>query len=593
MDPMQFLGVMQQELEHQRQLMELMQQMQQQMRQMQHQGQQAHEAQTQQGAPPSGGNERQSQQLIMKGFDKIEVFSGGEEQWQNWSWKIKTAVSGMNEEFAEMLTTAETEGIESIEEVLKEAKFVDANRERCVKASKEMYGVLARYTNSEALTIVKSVSEMDGVRAWARLHANNSRRTLGRMFRVQRECTYPKPVKDVGQVRLAIMQWEEKWKVMMSELGEGAKITDLWRMSALLDICPKDVKEQMLLRLDEVGENYENLKVKVISYTANKAEQSRGQKETAVPMELDYVSGSDMYDEEEWDDVDEVRRDRRCHNFGMMGHFARDCRTKGKGKGKGKDEDKGYGKGKGKTMKGTGRKGAGRGEQNDRGYQGQCWSCGKIGHKSSECRWGVDNVDDDEDEVDGYSSGRRSGDQSESEKGSDVGGVWIVGNVEEIEHEEVSDVFSEDGADQRDGFGKIRADRRGKFNKIRAEQRDGFGKIREDQRDGFSKIRADRYDGSSKIRADQRDGFSKIRADQGDEFGFYSRRRTCKCREETGETKCANRRNRFLALTAVESDDDEEVNAIETVQEVVEVTVDSGFGRVERKVSRERSRRRL
>ena len=135
---MQFLGVMQQELEHQRQLMELMQQMQQQMRQMQHQEQQAREAQTQQGVPPSGGNERQSQQLIMKGFDKIEVFSGGEEQWQNWSWKIKTAVSGMNEELAEILITAEADGIESIEEVLRKAKFVDANRERCVKAGKEV-----------------------------------------------------------------------------------------------------------------------------------------------------------------------------------------------------------------------------------------------------------------------------------------------------------------------------------------------------------------------------------------------------------------------------------------------------------------------
>ena len=47
---------------------------------------------------------------------------------------------------------------------------------------------------------------------------------------------YPKLVKDVGQVRLAIMQWEEKWKVMMSELGEGAKIPDLWRKSALLEM---------------------------------------------------------------------------------------------------------------------------------------------------------------------------------------------------------------------------------------------------------------------------------------------------------------------------------------------------------------------
>ena len=80
MDPMQFLRVMQQELEHQRQLMELMQQMQQQMQEMQHQEQQAHEAHTQQGAPLNGGNERQSQQLILKGFDNIETFSGGEEQ---------------------------------------------------------------------------------------------------------------------------------------------------------------------------------------------------------------------------------------------------------------------------------------------------------------------------------------------------------------------------------------------------------------------------------------------------------------------------------------------------------------------------------
>ena len=98
MDPMQFLGVMQQEREHQRQLMEVIQQMHQQMRQMQHQEQQAHEAQTQQSASPSGGNERQSQQLILKGFDNIEPFSGGEEQWQDLSWKVKIAVSGMSGE---------------------------------------------------------------------------------------------------------------------------------------------------------------------------------------------------------------------------------------------------------------------------------------------------------------------------------------------------------------------------------------------------------------------------------------------------------------------------------------------------------------
>ena len=180
--------------------------MQQQMRQMRHQEQQAHQAQHQQGAPPSVGNERQSQQLILNGFDDVETFSGGEEQWQNWSWKVRTAASGMSGELVEMLITAETNGVESAEEVLKEDRFVDASQERCMKASREMYSVLARCASSEASRIVKSVTDLDGVGALAKLHANYSRRTLGRMFRVQRECIYLKPAKDVGQVQLAIMQ---------------------------------------------------------------------------------------------------------------------------------------------------------------------------------------------------------------------------------------------------------------------------------------------------------------------------------------------------------------------------------------------------
>ena len=83
--------------------------------------------------------------------------------------------------------------------------------------------------------------------------------------------------KDEGQVRLAIMQWVKKWKATMSELGKDAKIPDLWRMSALLEICPNDVKELMMMRLDEISEKCEeNLQAKVVSHTTNKTEETRG-----------------------------------------------------------------------------------------------------------------------------------------------------------------------------------------------------------------------------------------------------------------------------------------------------------------------------
>ena len=112
------------------------------------------------------------------------------------------------------------------------------------------------------------------------------------------------------------MQWEEKWEAMMSELGGDAKIPDLWRMSALLAICPKDVKEQMTMRSDEIDQNYENLKAKVVSYPTNKTEQARGgQKEMHVPMEVDHVSGSEP-EEEDRKEVDEVRRVSTCTTTG-------------------------------------------------------------------------------------------------------------------------------------------------------------------------------------------------------------------------------------------------------------------------------------
>ena len=64
---------------------------------------------------------------------------------------------------------------------------MDANRERCVKAGTVMYGVLARYTNSEVWTIVKSVSEDGQSESMCEVTCELQQKNVGRMFRVQRD----------------------------------------------------------------------------------------------------------------------------------------------------------------------------------------------------------------------------------------------------------------------------------------------------------------------------------------------------------------------------------------------------------------------
>ena len=46
---------------------------------------------------------------------------------------------------------------------------------------------------------------------------------------------------------------------MTSEHGQDARITYLWRMSGPVGDTSKEVKEQMLMRLDEIGENDETV----------------------------------------------------------------------------------------------------------------------------------------------------------------------------------------------------------------------------------------------------------------------------------------------------------------------------------------------
>ena len=89
-------------------------------------------------------------------------------------------------------------------------------------------------------------------------------------------------------------------------------------------------------------------------------------------------------------------------------------------------------------------------------------------------------------------------------KHSDVGGVCIVGNVEELEDEKMMDECRE-FCEEEEGTGRPGC-------KYSAQSRAG-------RRDGFSEIRAGQNDGSSKIGANWWGGASRVEANICDKFG--------------------------------------------------------------------------
>ena len=543
------------------------------------------------GGQETDGGRRRRRELDVKGYENIEIFSGGEEAWRGWSWKVKVATNAMSPDLMELMTMAERHHGKSTRELCTLIDDIEQriDHARCEKASAELYSFLVRYTSSEAATVVKGAMDMDGVEAYGRLHENYSKRTLGRMFRVQRECMYPKAVKDLNGVKTAIMDWEERWKRMMAELGTDAKIPDLWRMSALLEICPKELKDQMLIRLDEIGEKYEALKAKVISYATNKVEQFKGSGPT--PMDVDNVEYG-LFDEEWQDEVGEVWASTRCYECGGYGHMARTCPTKGgkggKAKGKGKDGGKDGSKGKGKDAgkgyggkdggkgyggkgpawgKGGGGKGFGQGGKGW-GYQGTCWRCGKVGHKAVECGVNTNAVEEEQ----------------QDEESQEVGGVWMVGGVEEVRDETVGGCPPGLCGARLPQSVRLQGRWGGKRFCGSFGCGDGCGYVHSNRfealkEDDDEHVHVNRYEAltksadNMKYAVDAKNGPTK----SADNMKYAIDARNGITKKADNMKYAVDAKN---GPTKKEDDDDEDTKYInEVVQEVVEVTVDSGAAR--------------
>ena len=127
--------------------------------------------------------------------------------WQTRSWKARAMVSSMPKELANVMRAAVTGGDMDVARITISAEIVGVNRR---SASMRARRSAVHWPGPPDLKLKRSECVGHGrSEGWKKLFEKYSKRTMGRMFRVQRECMYPKAVRDVSQVKLAIMQWDE------------------------------------------------------------------------------------------------------------------------------------------------------------------------------------------------------------------------------------------------------------------------------------------------------------------------------------------------------------------------------------------------
>ena len=370
--------------------------------------------------PAGGGVDRGRSEgkrtISPKSFHRLTKFGKGEDAWKEYSFEFGVILGSESPEMQDTLKVLESYTNEVDTAAVRAMDEARADRMNLEKLTKELYEVLVCTTEGEAKLMVRNIPSQDGIQAWHRLYRHYNRRTFARVLRVHREAMHPKPVKDLGMLISCVVEWEDRWNRMAKE--HKTPLPTIWKMAALMELCPAEVQDMVYQSIDEVSEDYDKLKQKIVTWASNKVANE------GVPMDIGRGTHNDYAQEEDYE-IAAVGWRTQCYNCGGWGHQAKECPSEKKhqdGKGNGKGDGKGGkadGKGKGNYF-GKGGKSDGKGKGPGKGYQGACFTCGKIGHKAWECRGGrpvgaVEEEDDDEEEPAGS---------------VEIGTVWNVGAVD-------------------------------------------------------------------------------------------------------------------------------------------------------------------
>ena len=250
-------------------------------------------------SPPGSGPHVQARKVIDTRFVKIPFFPREGNGYEDWSFAFKRALRAVNWTTYEILATVEKARLEIGDEELAE-QFAE---EGVGGHSTEIYDVLCQYVGGEALQLVWTVDDVDGLRAWSKLYRKYAPKTMARAIRMVGQVTNPPK--------------EEKAKALTKEFGET--FNDTVKVGIVVSIMPQAVQE---LVYQSVGDklNYDEVTAKIRSVVSNKVAVMEG----PTPMDVGNID-HEWVSENLEDDVAAVSWSTQCLGCGAWRYLRREC----------------------------------------------------------------------------------------------------------------------------------------------------------------------------------------------------------------------------------------------------------------------------
>ena len=170
--------------------------------------------------------------IIGKHF-RSDIFAGEQTQWDDWSFTFKRCVRSMSPEAFRAMVDWEAISVD-----IDEDSELDDDMG---KRSAELYDVLCQYCTGEALMIVRSVDDMQGIRAWQKLFHKYNPKTMARGLRVLVQAVNPPKAKGLHDIESAVAKWEEKSKILATQFQERS--SDRMKMGIFTSIMPNAIQD--------------------------------------------------------------------------------------------------------------------------------------------------------------------------------------------------------------------------------------------------------------------------------------------------------------------------------------------------------------